>query len=466
MQRRDFLRTALFGSLLYGAGVLPRLGGVAHAAGFPALGRRLLVNVALEGGPDMRYLFPPAFDANVSSFGFRYWEAMANAHGIGASAAAYEARWNDAYTPLSWGGTQFGILDECAWLRRMWDRGKVAIVNNVYGASSRNHAHGLVVLNHGDRALGPNDQNGSGWGGRLAASAGGHALALTPIPSPFCYGPDADDPDGHDNANMIAARDTRALTLFRPEQALNPKELRISRSIQGYYRSLRTEMPEESVYRRFVDVEQTLRELGEPLDERLASIPVPAPLAALYDDAQPVLTNPAFGLQIRNLHDVLACSDILEPGVVSLAYDGFDTHEEQRARLEPRFVDLFGDGMAFDSLYDALPAEIIDDLVLVLAGEFGRQIRANGDGGSDHGEGNVVLVIGESVRGGVYGEMFPEAELDRLADHSPHITGRTAIEQVFGTVCDWVQPGSADTVFPDRAAAPMEPGVDLAGLFS
>ena len=77
-----------------------------------------------------------------------------------------------------------------------------------------------------------------------------------------------------------------------------------------------------------------------------------------------------------------------------------------------------------------------------------------------------MLVIGESVRGGVYGEMFPQAELERLADHSPHITGRTAIEQVFGAVCDWVQPGSADTVFPDRSAAPMEPGVNLGGLFS
>jgi hypothetical protein len=94
---------------------------------------------------------------------------MAGAHGIGDSAAEYESRWSDAYTPLAFGGTDFGILNGCGWLRRMWDRGKVAIVCNALNASSRNHTHGLVVLEHGDRTLGPNDSEGSGWGGRLAA---------------------------------------------------------------------------------------------------------------------------------------------------------------------------------------------------------------------------------------------------------------------------------------------------------
>jgi uncharacterized protein (DUF1501 family) len=465
MQRRDFLRSALIASTLYGLGTLPRIGSVAQAAAFPALGRRLLINVELEGGPDLRYLFPPAFDADTLSFGYRYWQAMAGAHGIGDSAAEYESRWAEAYTPLSFGGTQFGILNGCEWLRRMWDRGKVAIVCNVLNASSRNHTHGPVVLEHGDRTLGPNDSEGSGWGGRLAAAAGGRALALTENPSPFCYGPNPADPHGHDNSNMIAARDTRALTLFRPDQATNSNEERISRSLKAYYAAMRTEMPADSVFRRFVDVERTLRELGEPIDERLATVPVPAELAALYDGEQPVLMTPKFGLQIRNVHDALLCSDILQPSVVSLAYTGFDTHKAQRADLEPRLVDMFGDGMAFDTLYGAVPQDLLDDVVLVFAGEFGRQIRANGDGGSDHGEGNTVLIIGEGVRGGVYGSMFPEAELDRLSENSPQITGETGIEALFGAVCDWVEPGSGDTVFPDRAGAPVEGGFAPGSLF-
>jgi hypothetical protein len=264
---------------------------------------------------------------------------------------------------------------------------------------------------------------------------------------------------------MIAARDTRALTLFRPDQATDFNEERISHSLKAYYAAMRAEMPADSVFRRFVDAERTLRELGEPIDERLATVPVPPELAALYDSEQPVLLTPQFGLQMRNVHDSLLCSDILQPSVVSLAYTGFDTHKAQRADLEPRLLDLFGDGMAFDTLYEAVPQNILDDVVLVLAGEFGRQIRANGDGGCDHGEGNTVLIVGESVRGGVYGTMFPEAELDRLSDDSPQIIGETGIEALFGTVCDWVQAGSGDTVFPGRAGAPVEDGLALGALF-
>src|SRR5262249_22266872 len=152
------------------------------------------------------------------------------------------------------------------------------------------------VLEHGDRSLGPNESEGSGWGGRLASVAGGRALALTDIPSPFCYGPNPQDPHGHDNSNMIAASDTRALTLFRPDQAANADEERISRSLKNYYAALRGEVPADSAFRRFVDVEQTLRELGEPIDERLATVPVPAELAALYDSEHPTLLTPQFGV--------------------------------------------------------------------------------------------------------------------------------------------------------------------------
>lgn len=464
MRRRDFLRSALFGTVLLGSGALPRLAR-AIPGGFPALGRRVLINVTLDGGPDFRHLFPPAFDANPASFGYRYWEAMCAAHEIDPTPAAWEARWNDAYTPLSDATTQFGLLNGCGWLQRMWDRGKVAIVCNVLGASSRNHAHGAIVLNHGDRSLGPNDQGRSGWGGRLAAAAGGHSLALTKIPSPFCYGPNPLDPFGHDNSNMIAARDTRDLTLFTTDQAAHNHEQRITRSLTSYYKGLRAEMPASSVFRRFVEAERALRELGEPIDARLASVPVPAEVAALCGEGS-ILASPDFGLQIRNVHDVFACSDILDPSVMSLEYGGFDTHEEQRADLEPRLIDLFGDGKAFDTLYRNVPQDALDETVLVIAGEFGRQIRANGDGGTDHGEGNIVLVIGEGVRGGVYGDMFPVAELDRLGDNSPQIKGQTAIEHVFGAVCDWVQPGSGNVVFPGRANAPREPGVALESLFA
>ncbi|TMJ46455.1 MAG: DUF1501 domain-containing protein, partial [Alphaproteobacteria bacterium] len=46
-----------------------------------------------------------------------------------------------------------------------------------------------------------------------------------------------------------------------------------------------------------------------------------------------------------------------------------------------------------------------DDTVIVVLSEFGRRVRENGNGGTDHGHGNVIWVLGGGVRGGrVYGD--------------------------------------------------------------
>ena len=50
-----------------------------------------------------------------------------------------------------------------------------------------------------------------------------------------------------------------------------------------------------------------------------------------------------------------------------------------------------------------------DDAVIMIFSEFGRRIKDNGSG-TDHGSGGVTFVIGNSVKGGMYGE-YPSLEL-------------------------------------------------------
>ena len=144
---------------------------------------------------------------------------------------------------------------------------------------------------------------------------------------------------------------------------------------------------------------------------------------------------------------------------------GWDTHRPQREVIEPKLEDLFGDEMALDVLYQELPSSVLDNTVFVLGGEFGRQLRANGDNGTDHGSGTSIMVIGNGVRGGVYGEMFPEEELGRLNDPAPAIIGLTTIDSIYSQVCDWLQPATGSLVFPDSTLSTIEDGVNLSSLF-
>ena len=87
-----------------------------------------------------------------------------------------------------------------------------------------------------------------------------------------------------------------------------------------------------------------------------------------------------------------------------LSLGGWDTHVKQgkaKGQLANRLQPL-GEGLL--ALARGL-GNAWDDTVIVVLSEFGRRVRENGNGGTDHGHGNVIWVLGGSIRGGrVYGD--------------------------------------------------------------
>ena len=82
-----------------------------------------------------------------------------------------------------------------------------------------------------------------------------------------------------------------------------------------------------------------------------------------------------------------------------MAVGGWDTHASQGAatgqlanRLQP-----LGQGLA--ALAQGL-GPVFDDTVVLVISEFGRTAHQNGNGGTDHGHGNVLWALGGPVAGG------------------------------------------------------------------
>ena len=462
--RRQFLMHSLVvGGLLGGVpGTLRN----AHATGFAAVTQPMLANLMLDGGPDMRHLFMPAFSFQARSYGNTFWKARARVHKISDTNAALDQRWRDGYLPATSGNTTFGILARCGWLYDMWSAGKVAIICGVLGNSSRDHEQARRSLEMGDRTV-DKQVFGNGWGGRLAYVANNNIAALTVSPRRFCFGPDPAAPaDGGrvDLGRVVPAPDTRQIALPESAEEISGYDNRLRRALKHYYAAKRASVPTQSVYRQFFEQERKLRELGGAATARLATVPVPPKIKALFSDKADIGYDLA--LQTRNLYDTLAMHDILDARIASLEFgEGWDSHDEQQLAIEPSLAKLFGAQGALAALFDSLPRQARANLTLLIGGEFGRQLRDNGGNGTDHGEGTIMIVLGDQVRGGVYGTMFPEDEIARINEPSADIRGVNAIDHVFGAICDWMQPGSKALVFPNYATAPRELDLDLSTLF-
>ncbi len=119
-------------------------------------------------------------------------------------------------------------------------------------------------------------------------------------------------------------------------------------------------------------------------------------------------------------------------------------------------LDEFSRGLA------ALAADLGDrlaDTVIVTMSEFGRAVAENGNGGSDHGHGNAMMVIGGTVRGGVHGKWPGLTDAHRFEGRDLAVT--TDFRDVFGEIVAMHMGASHESlsrVFPGYAVA-STPGV-------
>jgi uncharacterized protein (DUF1501 family) len=87
-------------------------------------------------------------------------------------------------------------------------------------------------------------------------------------------------------------------------------------------------------------------------------------------------------------------------------YNGYDTHATQATAQAALWRDVSN---TVETFFDDLrEQQASENVVLLMFSEFGRRIADNGSG-TDHGAGSVAFVVGENIKGGLYGE-YPSLE--------------------------------------------------------
>jgi uncharacterized protein (DUF1501 family) len=351
MKRRDFM-----GTLAAGAGLLLPVGRGTWAATAENPTKRKLVVVMLRGAVDGLNVVAPVADEN--------YLRLRPTIGLAPPGTPGGALDLDGY---------FGLHPALASLQPLWQQKKLAFVH-ASGSPDATRSH-FDAQDYMESATPGRKNTPDGWMNRLVAQLPGPStpsrlLGIGPAMPRILAGTAA----AFNLPNGAAA--TRANILDRPA---------IGAAFDQMYAN------HQRFGRAYLDGKAAHKEVMEAAE---------TPQMQAADRGAPLPNG--FPGDAAHLATLMRNDPKIQLAFVELG--GWDTHTGQGAatgQLANRLAPL-GQGLAV--LAERL-GPLFDDTTVVVMSEFGRTARENGNGGTDHGHGNVMWVLGGRVNGGkVYGE--------------------------------------------------------------
>jgi len=114
--------------------------------------------------------------------------------------------------------------------------------------------------------------------------------------------------------------------------------------------------------------------------------------------------NNGFGLALRTIAGAMVKG--VGTKVFWVQTGGYDTHAAQNPNQAngsyTGLMTTLNDGL-FAFYNDLLNQGLLSDTLVLQFSEFGRRINENGSQGTDHGAASVMMAIGGTVRGGIFG---------------------------------------------------------------
>jgi len=104
--------------------------------------------------------------------------------------------------------------------------------------------------------------------------------------------------------------------------------------------------------------------------------------------------NTEFGKNLRTISQMIISN--IDTTVYYVSMSGFDTHVNQRGRQEKLLKEL-SDGL-YSITEDLRINDRLNEVVILTFSEFGRRVKENGSGGTDHGTANNLFLIGGDLK--------------------------------------------------------------------
>src|SRR3979409_700609 len=393
LKRRDFLRQGL----VFGAGAAGLAAGYAavpdafaravYAAKSNGVSNdRVLVMIQLAGGNDGLRTVIPLQDPKL--------------HDMRPKLAAMSV---GQALPIT---NELGLNQNLKGLKGLWDQGKVAIVQGVgYPTPTFSHFESIRIWETGD----PTRRQVDGWLGRTLATAydsNGHPLTgcacgTTNVPG--------------------ALRDLQAtMTVIQNQKTFGfSGGSEVEAAVGALYKGT------PGIYGALFDT--AMATATQTISTLRTSAATYQPMADYSDKVKLVYSSKnqlAAALQLA--------AELIVPGtgvkLLHLTLGGFDTHYTELNRHD----DLMGYlDSAVGAFYQDLAAHGKADKGLIATWDaFGRGAQETASGGTDHGAAAPLLLIGNPVKGGLYGDAPSLTSLDKTGNLPYSVDFRSVYQEI------------------------------------
>lgn len=302
----------------------------------------------------------------------------------------------------------FGLNQNMPGIKALWDQGKLAIVEGVgYPNPSFSHFESIRVWETGD----PSRRQVEGWLGKTITEnydSQGHPLTgcacgTTNVPGALR--------DLHATVSVI---DNSRAFGFQGGTKVEAAAGALWKGTPGIYGAL-FDTAISTAQQTISSVRTaTSRQSGARYTDNAKLVyPSKTELGAALQLAASLITS---GSGVKLLHVTLG---------------GFDTHETELNRHN----DLMGYlDQSVAAFYHDLDAHGMADKVLVATwSEFSRRPKENASGGTDHGAASAVLLMGNPVQGGFYGQTPSLSALDDTGNLKYTVDFRAVYQEILNT---------------------------------